>query len=77
MLAPILVILMGSADFLISIVSGDEEKIKKARNKFPKRLIAALLIFLASFIISLIVSLSSNSNVKSTTLLDCVVNGKK
>ena len=76
-LAPILVILMGSADFLISIVSGDEEKIKKARNKFPKRLIAALLIFLASFIISLIVGLSSNSNVKSTTLLDCIVNGKK
>ena len=75
-LAPILVILFGSGDLLISIISGDEEKIKKARNKFPKRLIAALLIFLASTIISIIVGLSSNADVKNTKLLDCILNGE-
>lgn len=74
-LAPILVILFGSADFLISVVSGDEEKIKKARNKFPKRLIAALLIFVSVTIISILVSISSNADVKNTKLLDCVLNG--
>lgn len=73
--APILVILFGSFDFLISVISGDEQKIRKARTKFPKRLIAGVSVFLVFTVVSIVVGLSSDKNVNNTSLIKCIVKG--
>ena len=74
-LTPILVILFGTWDFIKSIISGDEKKIIEARRRFPKRLIAGFLVFLVFAIVSIIVSVSKNSDASKTTLIECIVNG--
>ena len=74
-IAPILVIVLGSFDMVRSIISGDEAKITKARNRFPNRLIAGILIFLAFSITSIIVNISRNDNVNDTSIIKCIVNG--
>lgn len=75
-IAPILVILFGSIDFVLSIISSDEKKIIKAREKFPKRLVAAFGIFMAFTIVTIIVSMSKNNSASETSLIECIVNGK-
>lgn len=75
-LAPILVIVFGSFDFFSSVISSNEEKIKAARKKFPKRVVAAILIYAAFSIVSIIASISTNDNASDTSLIRCIVNGK-
>lgn len=75
-ITPILVILFGSIDFVISIMSSDQQKIIAARKKFPKRLIAGFGIFIAFTIVSIVVSISKNNSANKTTLIECIVNGE-
>ena len=67
--------LFGTFDFISSIVAGDEEKIKKARKKFPKRIVAAILLILSSLIVSIIVNISTNDSVNDDSLIRCIING--
>lgn len=74
--APILLIVFGSADFLIAVIASDEQKMKKAISKFPKRMIAALLVFLVFTIVQILVGISQEDSVKDTSLIKCIVSGK-
>ncbi len=74
-LAPILVIIFGTVDFFVSVISSNEEKIIKARQKFPKRLAAAFLLFLAASIVSIIVNLSTEPSARDKSLMYCIING--
>lgn len=74
--APILTILMGSIDFITAIIASDENKMQKARKKFPKRLLAAILLALSFYIISWLLTFTSDSNVNDTSLIKCIVSGQ-
>lgn len=71
-MAPILVILLGSIDYAQAVFSSDEKKMQESKKKFPKR-IALLVLFVAvPTIISIIMSLSGGE----TNLMKCVILGK-
>jgi len=59
-IAPVLVIVFGSLDFVKAIFQADEEKQKKAGQDFIKRLIAAALIFLIPTILEIILGVAFN-----------------
>lgn len=56
-LGPILVILLGSIDFLRSILVNDDENMKKVQKKFGIRLLCALGLFFLPLIANLIINL--------------------
>lgn len=51
---PVIVIILGILDFIKAMGSEKEDEMKKAQNRFVKRLIAAALVFLVPFIIEFI-----------------------
>ena len=51
---PVIVIVLGILDFISAIASNKDEDIKKAQDKFVKRLISAALVFLVPLIIGFI-----------------------
>ena len=53
---PFVLIVLGSIDFFKSVVAGDEKEMKQKRKPFVQRLIAAIVIFLIPFIVSLIMN---------------------
>lgn len=71
-LAPILVILLGSFDFAMAMISSDQEKMNKFKDKFKKRIISLLLLILVPILVNIIVG----SFGLGDTLLKCVVKGK-
>lgn len=73
--APILVILMGTLDFGRAVIAGSEEKMQKAWKRFPKRVLAVLLLFLVPLLISLILSISTDEGARDTNLMYCIING--
>jgi len=56
-LAPMLVIVFGSLDFVKAVVAMDDKGSQMAMKKFPKRLLAAALLFLLPYLINLVLSL--------------------
>ena len=74
--APILVILFVSFDLVSSLISGDEKKIAKFREKIIRRIIALVLLLVIPIIIGILVkTLSRNGVIRDTSYLSCVVNG--
>jgi len=71
-LAPIMVIILGSIDFAKAVMTSDVDKMSKFKAKFPKRLLALVLLVLTPLVIKLIVSLNQSLN---STLMTCIVNG--
>ena len=53
---PFVLIILGSIDFFKSVVAGDEKEMKQKRKPFVQRVIAAVIIFLLPFLISLIIT---------------------
>ena len=53
---PFVLIVLGSIDFFKSVVAGDEKEMKQKRKPFVQRIIAAIVIFLIPFIVSLIIT---------------------
>ena len=53
---PFVLIVLGSIDFFKSVVAGDEKEMKQKRKPFVQRLIAAIIIFIIPFIVSLIIT---------------------
>ena len=70
--APILVIVLGSLDFFKAMLQSDEEKMKKFKKAFPKRIIMLILLILIPVIISFLVGKIDALN---DTLMKCIVNG--
>lgn len=64
-IGPILVIIFGSLDYTKAVVASDPEALKKATNKFAKRILAVLLLFLSPVIVNLIIGLNTSDNVLS------------
>ena len=73
LLAPFLLIVFGSFDFLKAVMAGDEKKIKEAKGKFTKRLIAFVLLIFVPFLISFIFSRFGDGGSSNLCLFKCVV----
>ena len=73
--APILVIVFGTLDFGKAVIAGDEEKMKKAWKKFPKRILAVVLLILVPMLINLILSLATDTTAGDTSLMYCIIRG--
>lgn len=74
-IAPVLVIVFGTLDFGRAVIASDEEKIKKAWKKFPKRLLAVVILILIPLLINLILSLTTNTTANDTSLMKCIIKG--
>lgn len=65
-LAPILVVILSSMDFIKVIWTSDDESMKKAQQKLGKRLVAAVLLFLLPTLIGLMFNLINDSIIDPT-----------
>lgn len=73
---PILLIIIGSIDFLKAVAANKDDDIKKAQNAFVKRIIAAIVVFLVPLIVSIVMNIfkdETNIDVKSNCLT-CILN---
>lgn len=59
--APILVIVLGSLDLFMAMASSSEDKMKKAQNNFIKRIIMGVCLFFVPAIINLILDIASQA----------------
>ena len=59
---PILALILSMTDIMKAVASGDDDAKKKAFKKFPKRIIAAIILLLAPYIVELLLSLIDNVN---------------
>lgn len=55
--APIILIIWGSIDLIKALIAGKEEEIKKQQSTLIKRLIAAVLLFLIPYIVTVVLGL--------------------
>ena len=72
---PVILVVIGSIDFIKGITSQKEEEINKKQKIFIKRLIIAVLIFFIIVIVKFLISLvadSSSGNISSC--IDCFLN---
>ena len=56
-LVPIALIVWGTIDIGKAVIAGDEKKIKEAQKPFVKRIIAAVIVFLIPWLVSVILGL--------------------
>ena len=70
-LAPFLVIILGSTDFMKIVVSPNPREAKKNRKNFFRRVIAMVLIFLTPAITNLILSIGSSDLILSDNVYTC------
>lgn len=75
-IAPVLVIVLGTVDFFKAVIAGDQEKMNKSRKKFPKRIVAVFVLILSPAVVGLIVNLISINNLSDTSIMYCIINGK-
>ena len=77
-LTPALLIVMGSIDLYKAIASGKEDNIKKNRDAFINRLVAALIVFLIIAITKIVVNIaaSSQGNKSSIACVNCFISEK-
>ena len=71
-LVPVILVIMGSIDFVKALSSQKEDEIKKGQQFFIKRLIVAIIIFFVVVIVKLIVSLASNGKTESKNIIKCI-----
>lgn len=64
-LAPILLLVMGTIDFLGAVTAGDEKSMNKAVNTFLKRLLICVIIMVLPMIINMIISFTTFKNLTS------------
>lgn len=65
-IAPILVVVLSSIDFVKVVWSSDDESMKKAQQKLAKRLVAAVLLFMLPVLINLMFNLINDSIIDPT-----------
>ena len=71
---PIILIIMGSIDFVKAISSQKEDDIKKAQGMFIKRLIMGALVFFIFVIVKLLISLIGGNNDDIWGCVECFIN---
>ena len=64
-LAPIILLIMGTIDFLGAVTAGDEKSMHKATSTFIKRLIICIIIMVLPMIINMIISFTTFRNLTS------------
>lgn len=57
--APVLVIVFGSVDLFMAMVSSSEDKMKKAQNKFMQRLMLGVCLFFVPTVLELVLDVAS------------------
>ena len=69
---PILLIVLGIVDFTKAVFSGKSDDMSKSQKTFIKRILAAVLVFIAPFFINLILDLANEvwSNISSDTCIN-------
>lgn len=72
-LAPIVLIILGSIDFAKAVASSDADFLDKAKKKFVRRIIAAVAIFLVFTIVKLVIANISSDN-DAVDCLECFIN---
>jgi len=72
--APFLLIIYSSFDYFKVVMAGDEEKMKVAKKKVPKRLIALILLLVFPAILRAFVTKFGTNHANSTKYIRCVVN---
>jgi len=77
-LTPALLIVMGSIDLYKAIASGKEDNIKKNRDAFISRLVAALIVFLIIAITKVVINVvaKSQGNSSSVACVNCFISDK-
>lgn len=68
---PLLLIIMGSLDFVSALKDPDEKGVKDQAFKFAKRVMAAIIIFFIPTIINFVFSLIDNATGYNTNFTDC------
>lgn len=58
-IGPILLLFFGTIDFSMATVASDRDALKKATNKFMKRLLATIILFLSPVIVNIIISFNN------------------
>lgn len=71
-IAPILVIVLGTIDFGKAVIASDESKMQKFKSKFPRRIIALVLLIIIPIGIRFFISAIAGFD---NTLLDCIILG--
>ena len=75
---PIILVIMGSIDFLKAVSAQKEDEIKKGQSMFIKRLIVAVLVFFIVAITKLVISLVSDATNTNNMVecIDCFISGE-
>ena len=60
--APILLIIMGTVDFLGAVTASDEKAMKKAMNNLVKRFIICVIIFLLPLLVNFVIGWTTFNN---------------
>jgi len=61
MIVPILLIVFGIIDFATAVFSSKEDDMKKRRETFIKRIVAAVLVFLAPILVNLLLNIANDA----------------
>lgn len=76
-LVPVILIVMGVFDFARAIIGSNEDEIKKKQNKFIKRLIAAVIVFLLMSAVQWIFAILADIGfVDARGCINAILNGK-
>lgn len=60
-IVPILLIVFGIIDFATAVFSSKEDDMKKRRETFIKRIVAAVLVFLAPILVNLLLNIANDA----------------
>ncbi len=63
--APILLLILGTIDFLGAVTANDERKMKKATDNFIKRLLICVVIMILPLLVNMIISFTTFKNLHS------------
>ena len=72
-LGPILLIVFASLDYTKAIVSSDKDFLKKTNQRFVKRIIATIFLFISPALVNLIIGFNSSSYNLSTSAYACEI----
>ncbi len=70
-IAPIIIIIMGSIDFAKAVIANKEDDTKKAIPAFIKRLILGALIFVLIAVVKLVISIAT-TDAEATDISNCI-----
>lgn len=74
---PIVLIVLGMVDFLRAVIGADESEIKKKQQRFIKRVISAIMVFLVLSLFQFVFSILTKAGFADVTgCIDSIINGK-